>query len=431
MKSLNVELLLQIITNITNRSIGQTKELLFLLDGDINRLIRLEEKIRNNQISYCPADPKEVNKIERMSNDKKLLNIREELLNHLYSEDVRIFLKCNNKVNAKKEHKTKTQLFHQEYYKNYLPKEKVKIERKKRNTKSKRKEKEHIVLSKLVCIKNVDTNEIIRIRKDDVQKEVKIRNWVNWNFVTKSEFKQSKGLYKTKDYYNEKNEDGTPKHVYPVTDRLDKTVKINLAKAYYVPKDQKVELEDKYTVKTDPKGKAMFSEEKDIVIGRSYKKTKYITKVKGKMLPKEKSGRKIGKVNIEKGTKNKLVKERIYIPPKEGELNGKYITRKVLKEVVTAKVCKKEIVHIEKVQKYKKVTNKVVEVVKGKELITRIPILTIATKFITSLYTLAVNKYNDPKTKWDNKVITLKDGSKKIKKRPAILYLYSKSVKPF
>lgn len=57
-------------TNITNRSINQTKFLLELLDGDFMKLIELEEKIKNNFISYCPGDKESVQRILDMDYGK-------------------------------------------------------------------------------------------------------------------------------------------------------------------------------------------------------------------------------------------------------------------------------------------------------------------------------------------------------------------------
>ena len=53
-------------TNATNRSISQTEFLFNLVDGDLLKLIELEEKIKNNFIFYCPGDKREVNKILKM-----------------------------------------------------------------------------------------------------------------------------------------------------------------------------------------------------------------------------------------------------------------------------------------------------------------------------------------------------------------------------
>lgn len=54
-------------TSVTNRSVGQTKFLFDLLDGDVNKLVDLEYKLKNNFVSYCPSDKNEVEKVLNMS----------------------------------------------------------------------------------------------------------------------------------------------------------------------------------------------------------------------------------------------------------------------------------------------------------------------------------------------------------------------------
>jgi hypothetical protein len=66
------EVLIDYITNITNRSINQTKFLLELCNYDYSRLCLLEEQIANNFIHYCPSDKIEIDKILNM---KSKLNI--------------------------------------------------------------------------------------------------------------------------------------------------------------------------------------------------------------------------------------------------------------------------------------------------------------------------------------------------------------------
>lgn len=60
------------LTNVTFRSLGQTKFLLDLLDNDFKKLIELEEKIKNLFIHYCPGDRKECDKILQTKVDKKI-----------------------------------------------------------------------------------------------------------------------------------------------------------------------------------------------------------------------------------------------------------------------------------------------------------------------------------------------------------------------
>ena len=74
MKTVNPELLDRLI-DATNRSKGQTNFLYDLCDGDFEKLLRLEEKIRNNFLSYCPSDKEEVEKILAMEDESGWFNL--------------------------------------------------------------------------------------------------------------------------------------------------------------------------------------------------------------------------------------------------------------------------------------------------------------------------------------------------------------------
>lgn len=76
MKLMNEDLLNSFI-KATNRSKGQTNFLFNLCDGDFQKLVILEEKIRNNFISYCPADKEEVEKILNMEDESNWFNLDE------------------------------------------------------------------------------------------------------------------------------------------------------------------------------------------------------------------------------------------------------------------------------------------------------------------------------------------------------------------
>jgi hypothetical protein len=57
----NKDKLLDELSDLTNRSYSQTEFLLKLLDGDFKKLVRLEQKIKNNHLSYCPDDTNSIN----------------------------------------------------------------------------------------------------------------------------------------------------------------------------------------------------------------------------------------------------------------------------------------------------------------------------------------------------------------------------------
>ena len=73
MKTLDNELL-EKLTNKTNRSKGQTNFLYDLLDGDLVKLLKLEERVKNNSTilgtsGYCPADLETVEWILSLPNE--------------------------------------------------------------------------------------------------------------------------------------------------------------------------------------------------------------------------------------------------------------------------------------------------------------------------------------------------------------------------
>ena len=51
------------LSTVTNRSLNQTQFLFELCDNDLNKLVRLEQKVKNNLLSYCPDDKEEVEKV--------------------------------------------------------------------------------------------------------------------------------------------------------------------------------------------------------------------------------------------------------------------------------------------------------------------------------------------------------------------------------
>lgn len=69
-ESIETNNILNRFTNATNRSLNQTKFLLDLLDGDLMKLIELEEKMKNNFISAVPGSIEEIDEILNMDYGK-------------------------------------------------------------------------------------------------------------------------------------------------------------------------------------------------------------------------------------------------------------------------------------------------------------------------------------------------------------------------
>ncbi len=69
--------LLDRFTDVTNRSKAQTNFLFDLCDGDFQKLVMLEEKIKNNFLSYCPGDKEEVEKILAIEDESGWFNLDE------------------------------------------------------------------------------------------------------------------------------------------------------------------------------------------------------------------------------------------------------------------------------------------------------------------------------------------------------------------
>ena len=68
--SRNSEIILESISTVVNRTLGQTKFLFVLCEMDIYKYMILEEKIKNNFISYCPVDKKTIDEIISIKKDK-------------------------------------------------------------------------------------------------------------------------------------------------------------------------------------------------------------------------------------------------------------------------------------------------------------------------------------------------------------------------
>jgi len=59
------------LTDLTNRSRGQTQFLFELCDFDFDKLLLLETKIKNNHVFYCPGDKETVDEILKLGDGKK------------------------------------------------------------------------------------------------------------------------------------------------------------------------------------------------------------------------------------------------------------------------------------------------------------------------------------------------------------------------
>ena len=74
MKTMEYDLLDKFI-NATNRSKSQTNFLFDLCDGNFQKLVRLEEKIKNNFLDYYPNNKEEVEKILAMEDESSWFNL--------------------------------------------------------------------------------------------------------------------------------------------------------------------------------------------------------------------------------------------------------------------------------------------------------------------------------------------------------------------
>jgi hypothetical protein len=63
------------LTKQTNRSTGQTQFLFQLVDGNFRKLKKLEVKIKNNSLFYCPADKSSVKEVLRMKSKNDFFTI--------------------------------------------------------------------------------------------------------------------------------------------------------------------------------------------------------------------------------------------------------------------------------------------------------------------------------------------------------------------
>jgi len=69
--------LLSRLTDVTNRSLNQTLFLFNLCDKDFNKLLLLEEKLKNTYYGACPSDKETVEEVMKMEDRTDLLNLNE------------------------------------------------------------------------------------------------------------------------------------------------------------------------------------------------------------------------------------------------------------------------------------------------------------------------------------------------------------------
>ncbi len=64
-------------TSATNRSRGQTEYLFELCDHDLNKLVELEEKLKNNFVGWVPGDKEALDKVLSMGEGNvRLLDLK-------------------------------------------------------------------------------------------------------------------------------------------------------------------------------------------------------------------------------------------------------------------------------------------------------------------------------------------------------------------
>lgn len=96
------ESLVDYVSDLTNRGVGQTKELFELCDYDFNKLCRLESKIKNTFTHFCPGDKKSVDKLlslEDKTNEYDFKKLTKNRQSKLYTEgQERLELESNVKT---------------------------------------------------------------------------------------------------------------------------------------------------------------------------------------------------------------------------------------------------------------------------------------------------------------------------------------------
>lgn len=375
MKRKNINKHLKRLHEITGYTVSELDKLLLLLDNNMYKLVEIIEIILNNKYntSYTPfpISPKEVIKIMEMENNKiyadftNFFNATKPIYMYwdnnpmskkpiLKNNNVKLLNKksyrdSNN--NIKMDKKSKKQYHADCYPSDYKPKKKEKSIRKKKNNwnKKKKSEKIHTSQSKLVCIhitdeKHKDFNKIIRIRQNNIVEKTLKKGIKLWNYTTKTEFKKQEGKYKIKDL--------------PIKGKPNKLIKINLLRAFFIKKDEIIEL---------PKIKKIKSRIIEI-IKKGTGRIKYKTIIEYEKEPK---------YHISESRNKKVWK-----------------TKNATKTINIKRKIKGEIIETTKKKKFKKLVKKEIVTIKGKVTEIKIPIFTNATKYTKSIKNIANSKYN-------------------------------------
>jgi hypothetical protein len=84
------------LSDVTNRSLGQTTFLFELLNRDLKKLVLLEQKLKNNHLSYCPGDGEECEKVLSMGDGSGWIfsDERYSQLDDFLSDDDKLQKQC-------------------------------------------------------------------------------------------------------------------------------------------------------------------------------------------------------------------------------------------------------------------------------------------------------------------------------------------------
>lgn len=437
MKRTNYRRYIRRLHDITGYAQSEIAKLLYLLDWNVNTLIEIIETVKNSKdLTLLPISPKGVNEVigteywrihidlRNFFDDKKPIYVtwnKKSMFKPTEPKKNNVkplkYIHFKNTNGTIKNDKRSRKAFHDNQYPvNYEAKEKQPITQKKKKKISnqklfkgektiKYKDKPHTTQSKLVCIMDYNSKEIIRIRKSEVENETKKRKWKKWDYVSKTAFKTQELRYKIGETYEKnKHDKELISKVFPFKNMFSRIIKIDLLRAFFNKKDDIVKdksLEDKIKSRVieiiQKRGKNKLPRiEKQTVIeyekkikkykSKDYKKKRWITIDK---LINIKVNKRIPD-GFDKIKKNKLIKQRI----EKTDTDGKkyYKNKKVLTEI-TVKVPKFKIIETTKKKKIRKLIEKKMITIKGKITKIRIPKFVTATRCIASVYDLAKRKY--------------------------------------